>query len=68
MATLVRWMLCVAWAVGVAWLWQLGLLGWAVALSLGLGVPVLVLAFRPARRRKGELQYVQMAKAPVALQ
>lgn len=64
MATLVRWMLCLAWLAGAGWLWQTGVLGAFSALVLAL--PGLWLARAP-RRRRGGLQYVQMAKAPVAV-
>jgi len=65
MATFVRWMLCLAWMAGMGWLWQAGVLS---ALTAGLlAVPALLLPrIRTARRRSGALQYVQMAKAPVA--
>lgn len=64
MATLVRWMLCLAWMAGVGWSWQTGVLGGVTALLLAL--PALLLIMVRARRRRGALQYVQMAKAPVA--
>ncbi len=65
MATFVRWMLCVAWMAGMGWSWQTGVLSGLVAALLA--VPALLLPMvRTARRRRGALQYVQMAKAPVA--
>lgn len=64
MTTLVRWTLCLAWMAGAGWLWQTGVLG-AFAAS-ALAVPALWLVRAPRRRRSG-LQYVQMAKAPVAV-
>lgn len=64
MEMLVRWMLCLAWMAGVGWLWQAGTLGTTAALLLA--APGLWLLRTPRRRRGGGLQYVQMAKAPVA--
>jgi len=65
MSTLVRWMLCLAWMAGVGWLWQAGVLDALVA--CGLAAPAaLLLMLRSGRRRRGALQYVQMAKAPTA--
>ncbi len=65
MATLIRWMVCLAWMAGAGWLWSAGTLGPVAALLLALpALPVLLL--RSGRRRRGGLQYVQMAKAPVA--
>ena len=66
MSTLVRWMLCLAWMAGAGWLWQAGVLG--ALMALGLAAPAaLPLMLRSGRRRRGELQYVQMAKAPTAI-
>jgi hypothetical protein len=65
MATFVRWMLCLAWMAGMGWSWQTGALSGLVAALLA--APALLLPrIRTARRRSGALQYVQMAKAPVA--
>ncbi|MGJ7496835.1 hypothetical protein ACSFA8_17325 [Variovorax sp. RT4R15] len=66
MSTLVRWMLCLAWMAGICWLWQAGVLG--ALMAWGLAAPAaLPLMLRSGRRRRGELQYVQMAKAPMAI-
>lgn len=65
MSTFVRWMLCLTWLAAMGWAWQAGALS-ALTAAL-LAVPALVLPrLRGARRRSGALQYVQMAKAPVA--
>jgi hypothetical protein len=66
MATLLRWVFCLAWIAGAGLLWLEGAvrLGWALALV----VPAVFLLARPSsRRRRGGLQYVQMAKEPVAV-
>ncbi|MET0209858.1 MAG: hypothetical protein ABWZ88_04875 [Variovorax sp.] len=69
MALIFRWMLCAVWMAGAGWLWQGGSLG--IVMALVLAAPAAVLVFWPAaftgRRRRGGLQYVQMAKEPVAV-
>ncbi|MEJ8823836.1 hypothetical protein WKW80_17625 [Variovorax humicola] len=67
MATLLRWFFCLAWAAAAGLLWHEGMLraGWALAMVVPV---VLLLAWPSSRRRRGGLQYVQMAKEPIAVQ
>ncbi len=67
MATLLRIVLSIAWTAGIGWLWRDGALGTGSALlALALGLALSAWRFGPARRRRSELRYVQMAKQPVA--
>ena len=68
MALIVRWVLCAVWMAGAGWMWQGGALGFGTALVLA--APAALLLFWPSaslRRRRSELQYVHMAKEPVAV-
>ena len=67
MATLVRIVLWMVLTVGIGWLWREGSLGAVSALTaFGLGCALTAWRIGPARRRRSELRYVQMAKQPVA--
>lgn len=67
MATLVRIVLWLVWAIGIGWLWHEGMLGAASALAaLAAGSALAVWRGVPVRRKRSELRYVQMGKQPVA--
>ena len=68
MTTWLRGVLWVVWLASATWLWLVGALGAGGALAAG--VLSLVLFVWPGaghRRRRSELQYVEMGKAPVSL-
>ena len=68
MTTWMRGMLWVVWLASAAWLWHVGAIGAGGA--LGAGLLSLVLLLWPGatgRRRRSQLQYVEMGKEPVGL-
>ncbi len=67
MTALLRWVFCLAWIAGAGLLWLEGVRpAWAGRWHSWL--PAVFLLARPSsRRRRGGLQYVQMAKEPVAV-
>jgi hypothetical protein len=61
-------MLWVVWLASVSWLWLEGTLGLRGALLMGaLSLLVFAVPGHAGRRRRSELQYVEMGKAPVSL-
>jgi len=63
MAILVRILVWLAWIAGAGWLWHAGVLGNGTSLALGaLSLVVFAWPGSIARRRDGELRYVDMGK------